>query len=94
MVGKFPDKQFERIVDGNVVISNMSLGYTKVVETEYIAKTLKNAEIIFISAPIDLVKAIAKKGKFNIQILRKVEIPRYGGEIAGSYLLHRMILNN
>ena len=93
MVGRFPDKQFEGIVDGNIVISNMSLGYTKVVETKRIAKALKNAEAIFIAAPIDLVKAIAEKGGFSIQALRRVEFPRDGSEISGSYFLYKGALN-
>lgn len=40
-----------------------------------------------------MVKAIADKGGFSIQVLRRVKFPHDGSEISGSYFLYKGALN-
>ncbi|MBR5172399.1 MAG: hypothetical protein IKW14_03240 [Phascolarctobacterium sp.] len=89
IVGRFPEDGLDELVNGNVVISNMSLGYTKIVETDGIAEALKKADVIFISAPESLVKEIAKKGCFEVGILREVKKINDNFCIDGRYMLFR-----
>lgn len=87
-VGLFPDEKLNHLVDGNIVISNMSLGYRNGINLEEAANLLKNAKAIFISAPEEFIKLVANVGGFNTITLRAPE-KLSCGYISGSFLLER-----
>lgn len=89
-VGKFPDGKLNHLVDGNIVISNMSLGYRNGINLEEAAKVLKRAKEIFLSAPEEFVNLVASVGGFEIVTLRAPEKLSHG-YLSGSFLLEREV---
>lgn len=87
-VGLFPNEKLNHLVDGNIVISNMSLGYRNGIDLEEAALVLQRAKAIFISAPEEFVELVAQGGGFNIVTLRAPEKLSHG-YISGSFLLER-----
>ena len=75
-------------MDGNIVISNMSLGYRNGIDLKEAALVLQRAKAIFISAPEEFVELVAQGGGFNIVTLRAPEKLSHG-YISGSFLLER-----
>lgn len=88
-VGRFPNNDYSELIEGSVVISNMSLCYHQPeVDPKEAGMKLASAEAVFISAPYGFVIDLALAGGFEVDILRE-ERKSFWSEIAGNYLLRK-----